>query len=936
MSLLGNATATTQTYRIEVTSQLQNRNETLSSQLPSIGIEQRVDVHISDLYFLHGKLTAKALQEITSELICDPVIQSAAIHMVEDKGAPPAPGFHANMHRLEVGFQPGVTDNTASELQRAIQRLGINDVKAVATGRRYDICGELSRAELDRIATSLLMNPVIQRYAIGELQPEFADHAWSLEPPLQFDLRELDDAGLQAINLERRLALDKEGRPATDAELETIAQTWSEHCVHKTFRAQIDCCYEDAPGQGASNPSRPAQIHSILDTYLRAATDAIAAPWVRSAFVDNAGVIEFDQDYDISFKVETHNHPSAIEPFGGANTGVGGVVRDILGVSHRPIANTDVLCFGPADQAEADLPPGVLHPARIRDGVVSGIEDYGNKLGIPTVNGAVHYHPGYTANPLVFCGSVGIGPRDSHPSSPQPGDRILVLGGRTGRDGLRGATFSSQPMDTLTSKVAGSAVQIGDPITEKGLLEVVSRARDAGLYNAVTDCGAGGLSSAVGEMSSRLGAKVDLTKVHLKYAGLAPWEIWLSEAQERMVLAVPPRNIAALVELCDQYWVEHQDIGECTNSGRLQVSYGEIPVIPGEINSAEDLILRLLSHPDIASKEGIVRRYDHLVRGAMILAPLVGPHGDGPSDAAVLKLETEGWRGFVLANGINPGLGRIDPYSMALSVVDEAIRNAVAVGADPQRIAILDNFCWGNPRDPEQLAGLVRAAQGCHDAAIHFGAPFISGKDSLNNEYTGKDGERYAIPGTLLISSIGIHPDVRKAVSMDLKSPGNCIFLVGHWRAALSGSHAVQISGGGFFGQPAALRRTRSLPGEARQTYAALHQAILAGLVRSAHDLSEGGLAVAAAEMALAGRLGVGLDLACVDPNPLLALFAETNGCLLVEVRKEDAPAFTDHFQALPIKRIGSVLAEQSLMATHREAFSVNISMDALLNAFSG
>lgn len=983
MTILGSASTTQKTHRIDVASLISKRSEVLLSQLPSIGIDKYLRIQIADIYFLEGRITPEALQEIAQRLICDAVTEQ--VECQSDAGDRAAFSFKGDesCHRIEVGFRPGVTDNVANELLRAIHRIGFDGVESVATGARYDFEGELSRAELDHIATSLLVNEVVQRYEIGTFQPEFADQGAGIETPQYIDVRGLDEADLKVVNIERRLALDdremrviqeyfmEEGRPATDAELETLAQTWSEHCVHKTFQARIDCEYEPNIGQTGSHTNQPDQINSILKTYLVSATEAIAAPWVRSAFVDNAGVIEFDEAYDLSFKVETHNHPSAIEPFGGANTGVGGVVRDILGVSHRPIANTDVLCFGPADLSHEDLQTGVLHPERIREGVVLGIEDYGNKLGLPTVNGAVLYHPGYTANPLVFCGCIGLGPRDSHPTTPQPGDRIMVLGGRTGRDGLRGATFSSQPMDAQTGKVAGSAVQIGDPITEKGLLEVIERARDARLYQAVTDCGAGGLSSAVGEMSVGLGARVDLSQVRLKYAGLAPWEIWLSEAQERMVLAVPPKNISALEELCKEYWVEFQDIGEFTRSGRLQVFNAEVPVvdlanqflhhgrpqrqltayfqntqqakidqdgeISGEIGNEGDLLLRLLSHPDIASKESIVRRYDHLVRGATVVAPLVGVNGDGPSDAAILKpLETEGWRGFVIANGINPRLGEIDPYAMAVSVVDEAIRNAVAVGADPGRIAILDNFCWGNPRNPEQLAGLIRAAQGCHDAAIHFGTPFISGKDSLNNEYLGKDGERYAIPGTLLISSIGIHPDVRKAVSMDLKAAGNCIYLVGNWQPALAGTYPLRIAGEGFFGQVEALRRTISLPAEARQTYATLHRTILDGLVCSAHDLSEGGLAVAVAEMALAGRLGLELDLTSLDSDPTLAMFAETNGCLLVEVTENDTHAFEAHFQSLTIKRIGTILEKQYLVAIHHGKQVINLSIDELVKAFSG
>ena len=888
-------------YRISVTSSLIGRAEAILAQLPSLGIPERLNLKIVDLYFVEGNLPPDSLHKISKTLLSDPVTDQYSwqplgknrVTALNDQG-------ETNCQTIEILLRPGVTDNVANELIRAAHRLGFNELQSVATGKRYEFFtdledGILTDGELHRIAKSLLVNDTIQRYTLSNIQPEFVHGASEIVHPKQIDLSHLDDDGLLALSTERRLALDlnelriiqayfkQENRPASDAELETIAQTWSEHCVHKTFRALITVEDHEIPGEKENwdspknqlsvNKSGSYLIDNLLKTYLQSATAEINAPWVRSAFVDNAGVIEFDEETDISFKVETHNHPSAIEPFGGANTGTGGVVRDVLGVSHRPIAATDVLCFGPTDMAHDILPEGVLHPSRIRSGVVAGIQDYGNKLGLPTVNGAVYYHEGYTSNPLVYCGAVGIGPRDCHPREPQVGDRVIIIGGKTGRDGLRGATFSSLIMDAQTGEVAGASVQIGDPITEKGTIEVIERAHDEKLYNAVTDCGAGGLSSAVGEMGENLGVSVDLSRVQLKYTGLAPWEIWLSEAQERMVLAIPPQNLEAFAEICETYWVEWSDIGEFKPTGRLQVRHGVIPVVDLEnsflhtcprrelkavishrlpaLNNTNNrspitdysiLVTALLSHPNIASKEAVIRVYDHEVRGATILKPLTGPQHDGPSDAAVLKpLETTGWRGFTLANGINPILGETDAYAMAVSVVDEAVRNAVAVGTDPSRIAILDNFCWGDPLRPETLGTLVQAARGCRDAAIHYGTPFISGKDSLNNEYTASDGKRRAIPGTLLISSIGIHQDVRKTTSMDLKEAGNRIYLLGDWTPALLGSHALMIGGQPIFAGSAALETVPVLPERAPKIYADLHETIHAGMFRSIHDLSEGG-----------------------------------------------------------------------------------------------
>jgi len=689
------------------------------------------------------------------------------------------------------------------------------------------------------------------------------------------------------------------------------------------------------PGSQQPEPPYDETIPGLLLSCIRAATETLARPWVRSAFVDNAGTIDFDDEFEVSFKVETHNHPSALEPFGGANTGVGGVIRDVIGVSHRPIANTDVLCFSPGDLPPGELPDGTLHPRRIAQGVVAGIEDYGNKMGIPTVSGAILYDRDYAANPLIYCGCVGLAPKGSHKADPQPGDLCVVLGGRTGRDGLHGATFSSAELTHKTGATVGSVVQIGDPIIEKAVLEAVMITRDEGLYTAITDCGAGGLSSAVGEMGSQIGVDVDLEDVQLKYPGLRPWEIWLSEAQERMVLTTPPSNLPRLQAICDSLDVEWTVLGRFTDDKRLRVRYGAQLVAdldmhflhhgwstgtmravwtasdfpdPGLEPQANltDMLLKMLAHPDVASKETVIRRYDHEVQGATVVKPLVGMASDGPSDAAVLKpLETDGWQGLAIGCGINPHYGRVDPYAMAWAVVDEALRNVVCVGADPDRVALLDNFCWGNPHLPDRLGGLVRAAQGCHDAAIAYGVPFISGKDSLNNEYVDPQGNKRAIPPTLLISSLGIVPDVRQAVTMDLKTAGSLLYIVGETRAELGGSLYYRLHESLGRSVPAPLP-------DAIETMRALHRAMRAGLVRACHDCSEGGLAVAAAEMALAGRLGLDLSLVNLPRSPDMdrddvALFSESSGRFLVEVAPDDAEAFEAALAGRPFACLGCI-----------------------------
>lgn len=909
------------------------RSATCLSDAHALGLTSVSKINCYDLYFLMGDLSHQQLETLTSQVLHDPVSQSIQWQALCDNSQP-AMNSGGNQSIIEVTLRPGVTNPVAEQIQRASRTLRISTLSAVSTGQRYVIYGDVTPTDLHTLAHRLLCNPIIQRYAIGEIQPVFPTPAESTGEVEIFPLRDWSDTELMQLSQERRAALNleemqtiqayclQEKRDLTDIEFEMIAQTWSEHCVHKTFKACITL---------ESDP--PLVLDNLFKQTIQEATQKINAPWVRSAFKDNAGIIDYDGVHELSFKVETHNHPSAIEPFGGANTGTGGVIRDVIGVSARPIASTDILCFGPSDLSFDEIPAGLLHPRRIASGVVSGIQDYGNKIGIPTVNGAILYDPGYTSNPLVYCGCVGIAPLDSHPRQPQPGDRIIVIGGRTGRDGLRGATFSSMTMDAQTGEVSGASVQIGAPIVEKGLIDVSMIARDRQLYHAITDCGAGGLSSAVGEMGSEIGGCVQLELAPLKYPGLAPWEIWLSEAQERMVMAVPPKALPEMQQLCDLYEVELTDIGEFTGSGRLVVRYKDqtildldnnflhhgipqrhlkatlpVPTCPpgycGAFDTSINLdfnqtLLALLAHPNIASKEDVVRVYDHEVQGATVIKPLMGVENDGPCDACVLRpLETHGDYAFALSAGINPEYGKADPAQMAINVIDEAIRNVVAVGADPNRIAILDNFCWGDPNNPKTLGSLVAAAIACRDAAIAYETPFISGKDSFNNEYLGMDGQRHAIPPTLLISALGIIQDWRTAISMDLKKPGDRIYLVGSFKPTFGASHFNLVSK-----FPIRDGIPNCSPVTARTHYVALHKAIANRLVKACHDLSEGGLAVAAAEMAIGGRLGMNIRLPGEDI--WRECFGETTGCLLVEVTEENSAAFESLFSGLECKQIG-------------------------------
>ena len=936
------------THCLLITTPADPRAAALLASAHALGLTHLTALHIADLIFIEGDLTPAHRARLIADLLTDPVTQTATWR---SDTAPSEPNI------IETALRPGVTNPVADHIFAYAQRMDIPLTRA-ATGQRYTVHAHtpLTPADLHTLARRLLVNDVIETYTLGPIPAHFPLPAPPTHRVDTLPIRTLSPDALLALSTERRAALDAaemaaiqayyqaENRDPTDVEFEMIAQTWSEHCVHKTFKARI------------TTPTN-ATINSLLRTYIRAATEKINAPWVRSAFVDNAGILDFDDTYEVSFKVETHNHPSAIEPFGGANTGVGGVIRDVLGVSARPIAATDVLCFGPLDTPLDTLPEGVLHPRRIASGVVAGIEDYGNKIGIPTVNGAILYDPGYTANPLVFCGCVGLAPKGYHCTTPQVNDRVIVLGGRTGRDGLRGATFSSMTMDAQTGAVAGASVQIGDPITEKGLIEVILRARDARLYTAITDCGAGGLSSAVGEMSSQLGAEVELTHVRLKYPGLAPWEIWLSEAQERMVLAVPPAHLPALQAIADIYAVELTDIGHFTGSGRLRVTYNGQPVLdlenhflhegipqrqliaavaptatdPGPRPTVSDhaaTLLQLLAHPNIASKASVIRVYDHEVQGGTVVKPLTGLAADAPSDGAVLKpIGTPGLRGLIITNGINPFFGKLDPYRMAHAVLDEAVRNAVALGADPDRLAVLDNFCWGDPRRPATLADLLAAAQGCHDAALLHRTPFISGKDSLNNEYLGPDGQRHAIPPTLLISAIGIIDDITTAVTSALKHPDDVLYLLGDTRPEFGGSHLHLLLGASGGAVPAPAHHAPAL-------YRALHRAITTRLVRAAHDLSEGGLAVALAEMCIGGRLGAAITLPA-DSDPTTLLYSESNGRLLVAVAPQHTAAFEHELHGLPLTRLGHATANPTLTINHTTTL-LTLPVASLAAAFTG
>ncbi len=923
-------------YRVEVAVKdgfRDPRGEALQKDILDLGVPGVESARVSDVYVIEGDLGEHDARRICEDLLADPVVDRYSCD-VSDTRHPPE-GYRL----VEVAYNPGVIDPVEESVQKGIRDLGITAVNSVKTARKYLLQGDLSEDAFQSICDRLLVNPVIQHVVTGfeaasvpSTQYEFALNRVDLLNAGDSELMEIGGSRLSLNLREMKQIRDYfagQDRNPTDVELETLAQTWSEHCVHKTFRGRIRL------GQ--------VTIDNLLRSTIVKATGELNKPWCLSVFKDNSGVIDFDGRYAVCFKVETHNHPSALEPYGGAATGIGGVIRDVLGtgLGAKPIMNTDVFCFGPPDYPYERLPEGVLHPRRIFRGVRAGVADYANRLGIPTLNGAILFDERYVANPLVFCGTVGVLPVGMAGMGRQdPGDLVVLVGGRTGRDGIHGVTFASAELTTESESVSASSVQIGNPITEKKVIDVVLKARDLGLYRRITDCGGGGLSSAVGEMAAETGVKVHLERVPLKYAGLSYREIWLSESQERMVLAVPPDSVEELLAVCRGGDVEATVIGEFTDERRLQLFYdgnpvgdidmaflhdgipqiereavGEPPRFPEpEFSQPADLgqaLMRILGSWNVCSKEWVIRQYDHEVQGGSVMKPLVGVGSDGPGDAAIIRPVLDSDMGVIVSNGINPRYGDIDPYWMAASAIDEALRQIIAVGGSLERVALLDNFCWGNPEKPDRLGALVRAAQGCHDIAIGYETPFISGKDSLYNEYEYGD-HSICIPHTLLISAVSVMKDVTGAVSMDCKEEGDLIYVVGTTWNELGGSHYYGLHG--YTGN----RVPRVDTATGKRLMNALSRAMGEGLVTACHDCSEGGIGAAAAEMAFAGGLGMELHLEQVPLGEPMSrddfvLFSESNTRFLVEVKDRDRAGFEDAMTGIDFAVIGRVTKDQKL-----------------------
>ncbi|MHB8104112.1 MAG: phosphoribosylformylglycinamidine synthase subunit PurL [Dehalococcoidales bacterium] len=925
-------------YRIEVSVRegfADPRSEGLQKDILDLGIKSVSRVRVSSVYLLEGTLKDKELLAICRELLTDPI--------VEEYTTQESPAL-AGARLVEVAYNPGVMDPVEDSVKKGIKDLGITTITAVKTAKKYLFWGDVSDETIKSICDKLLVNSIVQHIVAHKeaIALPSATYKFKLE---KVDIAGMDDKALMDLSKgrfwlnikEMRIIRDhfkKLGRQPTDVELETIAQTWSEHCIHKTFKAKITL------GKKV--------IDNLMKSTVMKVTRELNKPWCLSVFKDNAGVIDFDGRYAICFKVETHNHPSAVEPYGGAATGIGGVIRDPLGtgLGAKPILNTDVFCFGPPDYPYDKLPKGVLHPRRIFKGVRAGVADYGNRMGIPTANGSIFFDERYVGNPLVYCGTVGIMPKNmSQKGMQQPGDLVVVAGGKTGRDGIHGVTFASGELDKESETLSQSSVQIGAPIVEKKALDAILQARDLGLYRRITDCGGGGLSSAVGEMGEETGVRVDLEKVPLKYAGLSYMEIWVSESQERMLLSVPPDKIDQLMAIFKKEDVEASVIGEFTDNKRLQLCYngalvGDLdmaflhnglpqlerdalwqpplnpePTFQQPDNLTEDL-KKILGSWNVCSKEWVIRQYDHEVQGTSVLKPLVGAANDGPGDAAIIRPLADSNKGIIISNGINPKYGDIDTYWMAASAIDEALRQVIAVGGDLNEVALLDNSCWGNPEKPDRLGTLVRAMQACYDIASVYGTPFVTGKDSLYNEFeTGQ--ESICIPPTLLISAMGVTDNINRAVSMDCKEAGNLIYIIGTTYKELGGSHYYAVHG--FVGNSV----PRVHPEQGKKLMNALSKAMKKGLVKACHDLSEGGIGVAAAEMAFAGGLGMKIGLADVPLSENIErddfiLFSESNTRFLAEVSPRDKLALEKALIGVKYAEIGKITRDKKLEITGR------------------
>ncbi len=966
-----------------------SRADSKLAKCNSLGLFGRVSsLVLVDSYVIDTKLSAFQEGKIARALE-NPVADAAEIN---SKWTPKDFSY-----AIEIGFLPGVTDNVGHTCREMIQDLISKKWKAdemVYSSKVYFIVGDINPGDSQKIADSLF-NPLIERATVYSKNEFDTNKGFGarvpkvhlpvpeklLEVSLEVPDRELVEIGKKGIlgrDGARRgpLALDllymksiqtyfrKQKRKPTDVELETLAQTWSEHCKHTILASPIDDVQK-----------------GIFKTYIRGATEKIRAAQGKkdfcvSVFTDNAGAIVFDDEYLITHKVETHNSPSALDPFGGAITGIVGVNRDALGfgLGAKPIANTYGFCLADPNDTrdlyrDSEKKQKMLSARRIMDGVIEGIRAGGNQSGIPTPRGFITFDPRYRGKPLVFAGTVGLIPRKikgkkMYEKQARPGDYIVMLGGRVGQDGIHGATFSSEAIDSASP---ATAVQIGDPITQKKFSDALIReARDAGLYSSITDDGAGGLSSSVGEMAKESGGvDVNLDKVPLKYPGLAPWQIWISESQERMTLAVPPKKWKAFFALMKKRGVEAAVIGKFTKSGKCVVrSHGRkvadleldflhdglpvrhlktkepeainAPDVPESKNIEKD-VLELLARPTVASKAFVARQYDHEVQANSVIKPLQG-RGSVDGDAAVIRPVLTSEKGVVIADALFPTYSDLDTYAMAAASVDSAVRSAIAAGGSLDSLALLDNFCWCDSFNESRLYELKKAGEAIYDAAVAYGTPFISGKDSMFNDFKGfeeKGPVAISIPPTLLATAIGVMVDATEATSIDFKKAGDSIYVLGETHAELG---ATEYSGmlsdrekkwyGGNVPQ-VSFEKNKNL-------YEAFTKANQSGLIASAISVGRGGIAVALSKSAMAGMLGAKIDtenIFGVVTNVTEKLFSESQGRILVSVAPEQAQKFEMEMKSVAVSKIGEV-AGDSLIISSASLGILNISVKKALESY--
>lgn len=981
-------------YRIEVKSKVLDTRVVIRSKIfKDFRFGSKIkNLHIVDVYTIEKNLTPKQLRTI-GEMLTLPLTQGITISSEKEKN----PNFPKDFDwAIEIGFLPGVTDNVATTVKEEIEDFTNQKFKegeGVYTSQITFLEGNLNQGEVEEIAESLI-NPLIQRVHIKDISKFKKDKGMDFYVPRvkltqklkvdEVDLNISDEElalfgkqGIKNPDGTRRgpLALSllylktiqrnfkKLKRNPTDIELETLAQTWSEHCKHTIFADPLD---EIKQG--------------LFKTYIKGATEEIIKKrkdnFCVSVFKDNSGAVEFDGDYLITHKVETHNSPSALDPYGGAITGIVGVNRDTLGfgLGAKPILNTYFYCFAdPSDQTkyfrDSDLTQEVLSARKILDGVIEGVRDGGNCSGIPTPQGGIYFDNRFRAKPLVFCGTVGlipkkIGSKKSFEKKAKPGDCVVMIGGRVGLDGIHGATFSSE---AISAGSPATAVQIGDPITQKKFSDaLVKEARDLNLYNSITDNGAGGLSSSVGEMSKESGGVVvNLEKVPLKYPGLAPWQIWISESQERMTLAVQKKNWKAFQEVMKRHGVEATIIGEFNKSGKcvvkfkgktvldlsLEFLHNGLPkkqqiskkplsdVIASERSEAwqsrlnQDsghtsfarmtgnrenytrVLEKMLSRLNITSFEFISTQYDHEVQGESVLKPLQGK-GRVNCDTTVSRPLLNSKKGVVLSQGAYPSYSDIDTYHMAAASIDTAVRNCVAAGANLKTLVLLDNFCWYSGDDPESLYKLKQAAKACYDYSIAYGTPLISGKDSMFNDFKGYDEKgnfvKISVPPTLLISGIGVVDDILKVVSLDLKSPGDLIYLLGDTFDELGGSEYC-----GMLAQSDSRRVPQVNAKKNLKIYQSLQKAIEQDLVASSISVGRGGLGVALAKTAIGGMLGIDINLKDLKgdiKSDEAALFSESQGRIIVSINPSKKDDFELVFKGNAFGLIGKVTEGEKVL----------------------